>query len=268
VRAAKKGNGKGLLLLSIRSAVFGCCLLCGCSVWEYFKHDKPPYDAELYATYDQTILKVSSSGAVLSVIHRPEHELLSQSKSVVASVGQKRKGRKIWFNMVAFDETSLTAKRKYIFIVDDRPNPMEEPRKSLSLDCEMVLDTKILQEPYANENARRIAILRQVLERSRKDADEVGPDNQTLDVCGKLLGQTLEAALVELEASAALASRLSEPAGVEFSHINLGRGRIQLLLTDDMVKIKMRLGRLVKKWEKSLEENAEQGEPVAESVYY
>ena len=227
--------------------------LYGCSVLEYFQPERPPYDEQLSECYRRTKLKESSSADVLAAIHIPEYELLSQSKSVVASSGQKKKGHKIWFNMVAFDENELTAKRKYLFIVDDRPNILEDPKKELSFDCEMVLESEVLEKPYANENARRIAILNQVLANVRRDIDEVGQDNKMLDVGGMLINQALETVLVKLDSSPALATRLNEPAGVDFSHINLGRGKIQMLVENDIVKVKMRLGSLVKKFEKQQE---------------
>ncbi|MHC4665570.1 MAG: hypothetical protein ACYS9T_06380 [Planctomycetota bacterium] len=225
---------------------------------EYFKPEKPPYEAELYVAYWRTELKVSSSYDVLTAIHQPQYELLSQSKSVIASWGQKKKGYKVGFNMVAFDENELTAKRKYIFIVDDRRNLLEEPRKDLSFDCEMVLERSVIHAPYANENARRIAILKRVKENARKDRGEVGSDNKMLDISGMLVNQALEAVLVELDSSPALASKLSEPAGVDFSHINLGRGKIQILVENNVATVKMRLGSPAKKWEKSLGEAAEE----------
>jgi hypothetical protein len=255
VTATKKGQRK---LFTLYLLLIALCLVYGCSIVEYFKPEGPPYDVELYHVYDQTKLKVSTSADVLVTIHRPEYELLSHSESVIASVGQKKKGRKTWCNMVAFDENELTANRKYLLIVDDRPNLLEEPRKSLSFDCEMVLERQILAEPYASENARRIAILKRVRENTGRDKDEVGPDNNMLDICGMLANQALEAALVKLDSSPVLASKLDEPAGVDFSHINLGRGKIRMLFEDDIVKVKMRLGRLIKKWEKSPEEKNNQ----------
>jgi hypothetical protein len=261
VRAVRKSRADNLLLLTHYFLLLAFCLLCGCSVREYFRSEGPPYDRQLYESYDLTKVKVSSSADVLATIHQPEYELLSRSKSVVASWGQKKKGYKSWFKMVAFDEKALAAKRKYILIVDDRPNPMEEPRKSLSFECEMVLDPEGLDKPYANENVRRIEILRQVQDNVRRDKDEVGADNKMLDTCGMLANQALEAALVALDSAPVLASKLSEPAGVDFNHVNLGRGKIQMLFEDDIVKVKMRLGRPLKKWEKSLKKSTQDSEP-------
>ena len=81
--------------------------------------------------------------------------------------------------MVAFDENELIAKRKYVFICDERPKQLfVEPWEGVDFDCKMVLPRKVLDEPYANENARRIAILKQVGADTRKDTGEVGADNE------------------------------------------------------------------------------------------
>jgi hypothetical protein len=254
VKTTRIPKRRTFLPLALYLLFVTCCFLSGCSVVQYFRPEGPPSDQELYDSYHRVKLKASSSYDVLTEISKPQYELLSQSKSVIASAGQKKKGYKTWFNMVAFDENKLTAKRKYIFVTDDRPNLMEEPRQDLSFDCEAVLDTNLLDKPYANENARRIAIIEQVRDNTGKDIDEVGTDNEILNTCGMMVKQAFEAALVKLEASPALAWKLTEPAGVEFSHINLNRGRIQLLLNEDIVKVKMRLGRQVKIWEKSLKQ--------------
>jgi hypothetical protein len=222
--------------------VFG---LCGCSVVEYFRSEKPPYDEELSASYYQTKLKESSSADVLATIHRPEYELLSQSKSVVASLGQKKKGHKIWFNMVAFDENKPAARRKYFFVVDEKAKGfLFWPRQSLTFDSEMVLETEVLDKPYANENARRIAMLRQVLKNARKDTDELAQDNKMLGICGMLINQTLNTVLQKLDKSPVLASKLSDADGLGFDHITLGKGSIGMGITDDIVKVKVKVGSL------------------------
>ncbi|MHC4913378.1 MAG: hypothetical protein ACYTE5_10355, partial [Planctomycetota bacterium] len=216
--------------------VFICCFsLWGCSVAEYFKKEEPPYDEELAASYYQTRLKESSSADVLAMIHRPEYEVLSQSKSVVASTGQKKKGYQMWSNMVAFDENKATAERKYFFVVDEKGKDfLFGPKRSLKFDSQMVLESDILDEPYANESARRIAILQQLLKKFRSDIDELAQDNKTLDICGMLVNQTLQTVLQKLEASPSLASKLSDADGLDFDHITLGKGQISMLrIMDD-----------------------------------
>lgn len=219
----------------------------GCSVYNYLKPDGPPPDEQLYEIYSQTQLKVSTSVDVLGSMFLPEEELLSQSESVVATQGQKREGHKLWYNMVTFDQNKATATRKYIFIVDDRENLMEEARKQLSFDCAMVLEAEFLAGQYASENARRIAILERVRENAWADASRVGTDNNKLDVCAMMVNQALGAAVVSLGSSPAKASDLPKPEGMEFSHISYNTGRIRMLLSGDVVTVKLRLGRAAKK---------------------
>ena len=227
--------------------------LCGCGVAEYLRPEGPPSDIEVHENYNQIPLKTGNSAYVLAMIQKSKEELLSQGTSVVASQGQKRKGRKLWFTMVAFDENDSTVRRKYLLIVNDRPNLMEEPKKDLSFDCEMVLGPEVFDTPYTNENVRRIAILRKVQENLGRDKDEVAADNKLLDSCTMLAGQALEAVLVELDSSPVLASGLGDSGGVDFNHLNLGRGKIQTLLRNDIVTVKLRLGEPAETWTEDLE---------------
>jgi hypothetical protein len=204
----------------------------------------PPYENP--ATYNQIKLKESTSADVLTAITKPKDELLSQSKSVVASQGIKKSGHKLWFNMVAFDENELTAKRKCFFVVDEKAeNVLLWAKRKLVFDTEMVLDAKVLNEPYANENARRIAILKQVSEDIRKDVAEVATDNKKIGICGMLINQTLSTVLQRLEESPVLASKLSNPEGFGFDHITIGKGTIVMNVADDIVDVKVRAGDFV-----------------------
>ncbi len=231
-------------------AVLCFCASCSCTVKEYFEPLVPPYDKELPTSYYQTKLKESNSADVLATIHKPEYELLSQSKSVIASQGQKKKGHKLWLNIVAFDENELTAKRKCFFLVDERAKILLiAPSRRLSFDIETVLEKEVLEEPYANENARRIAILRDVLENIRQDVDEVAPDNKMIGICGMLINQTLETVLHRLDESPVLASKLSDAKGFGFDHITLGKGNIVMNITDDIVEVKVRISSLTWKFE-------------------
>jgi hypothetical protein len=181
---------------------------------------------------------------VLTAITKPD-ELLSQSKSVVASQGTKKNGQKLWLNMVAFDENEPTAKRKYYFVVDEKAENMLIWRKrKLDFDIEMVLDAKVLNEPYANENAKRIAILKQVRESAAKDTAEITPDNKMVGVCGGLINQSLFTVLQRLEESPVLASKLSGPGGFAFDHISIGKGKIVMNVTEDVVDVNVRSGDL------------------------
>jgi len=220
------------------------CTLCGCSVGQQFAAS--PSEKEISNAYNETTLKESTSADVLTVIAKPEDGVISQSKSVIASQGTNKKGYKLWFSMVAFDENALTAKRKSFFIVDEKTaSLLIWPRRKLVFDTEMVLDPKVLNEPYANENARQIAILKQVAEDMRKDVAEVSPDNKRIDICGGLINQTLGTVLYRLEESPVLASKLSDPNGFEFDHMTLGKGTITMNVTDDIADVKIKLDNYV-----------------------
>ena len=220
-----------------------CCLVAGCSVEPFVTPEGSPSNKEIYSLYQQTILKQSTSAGVLSAFGTPKYALLSQSKSIVALAGGKKQGKKMWFNMVSFDENELIAKRKYVFISDERPKQLfVEPWEGVHFGCQMVLSKELLDEPYANENARRVAILKQVAADTRKDTSEVGADNATLSLCGMMAGQGMGAVLTKLSGSPAIASRLSEPGGVEFEQISFDKCRLRMVIDNDVVTVRMRLG--------------------------
>jgi len=239
------------------------CVLYGCSVVSPYvglRREEPSYDKELLAAYHGTKLNKSITLDVLPALRSSEHQLLSQSDSVIAALGQSKNGYKTWFNMVAFDEYKLTAKRKYFFVVDEKVTrsptnprrPLLEPRQGLAFDCEMVLEKEVLDKPYATENARQIAILKQVSNNLRRDINELGEDietggqdNKMLHVCGMLINQTFQTILLTLETSPVLATKLSDKSGIEFDHISFDKGKIQMVVEDDIVKVKIRLGVLM-----------------------
>jgi hypothetical protein len=229
--------------------------LSGCKAYRTIMHGKPPYDEHLYEIYSQSKLRVSTVSDVkaFGLAYQPENELISQSQSVIVSQGQKRKGTTVWLNMVSFE--------KYIFIVNDKYNLMDQPKKNLSFDCAMVLEDADLAGPHANENAFRIALLKRILQKIHTDINQVASDNKMLDICGMMVNQSFEAAQVKLNSSPAYASKLKNPAGMEFSHMSFDKGRIRLLFENDkevnelvkgdIVSIKLRLGKAAKKMAKS-----------------
>lgn len=221
-----------------------CCLvLSGCTLVDYFTPEKPPYDAELFDSFSRIELNKSTSSDVLGMIYLADYELLSQSKSVIAAAGRKKEGYKTWFEMAAFDENESAVKRKYFFEIDEKPKVLgKSPKEGLRFDCDVVLPAKVLNEPYANENVKRIAILKQILDDFRKDIADVQKDNKTLATGGMLVDQAITSVLTTLNSSPALAIRLNEPSGVEFSHLALDKGKIQMVVIDTIARVKIRLG--------------------------
>ena len=214
---------------------------------------------ELSAPYDRITLKKSLTLDALPKIRRSQSEptsrlagteVVSHSDRVVASLGQSQDESRTWFNMVTFHEYRLNVIRKYFFAVDDRAGSLRaRSRRGLRFDCEMVLGKEVLGESYTSENARRIAMLRYVLDSIRKDIKELGDDvdvpgqyNQKLDVCGMLINQMFETVLVKLEASPVLAMRLNQAGGAEFDHINFNKGTVRMVVADDTVSVRARFG--------------------------
>ena len=216
-------------------------------------------EQELSTPYNQIALKKSLTLDALPKIRRSQSEgrsllagteTVSHSDRVVASLGQSRDESRTWFNMVTFHQFRLNVIRKYFFAVDDRAGSLRaRPRRGLRFDCEMVLGKEALGESYTSENARRIAMLRYVLDSIRKDIKELGDDvdvpgqyNKKLDVCGMLINQTFEMVLVKLEASPVLAMRLSKAGGAEFDHINFNKGTVRMVVAEDTVAVRACFG--------------------------
>jgi hypothetical protein len=210
-----------------------------------------PYDSDLLESYYKTVLKQSTSAEVLAVIQKPDQGLLSQSESVIACWGQKKKSYKRWFNMVAFHEEELTVQRKYFFVEDERPRELIIlPKQKLRFDTEMVLDEEFLEQPFANENARRIAILQHVLEIYRQDIGQVSKDNKKLAASGMMVNRTISRILQILDDMPVLASRLTELDGLDFDHPVLGKGKIRMIVRDDIVKVKIKIGTVIRNFDR------------------
>ena len=109
------------------------------------------------------------------------------------------------------------------------------------------MDSGVLEEPYSDDNARREAILRRVLEDFQGDISQVSGDNKKLAELGMMVNQGLVSVLVKLEHWPALAKRLDDEKGVEFSHMSMGKGRIRMVVVDDMVQVRMRMGSCISK---------------------
>jgi len=244
-----------------------CWALYGCSQPESVAYGK------LFASYEQTRLKTSGSLDVLGMIRAPDYKvgnssgvtyLISQSDTVAASLGQSKNGYKTWFTLVAFDEHTMTAKRKYFYLVDEMAGSagaqpirlLTGPERGLRFDCQMVLQTEVLAQPYATEQARQIAVVKKVAENLRRDIGELtgqagapSQGNQILTVSGMVVNQVFETALLELSKSSVPAQEITSKNGYQFNHISFDKGRIRLTLQDDIVTVKIRLGSFRREFE-------------------
>jgi len=260
VKKSKIVSRKSTAAMRLFAVLLLGTLLGGCSaVSPWARSQQLSYQAKLSAPYDRITLKQSIIQNAVPTIQRlqkelepgfAEAELISHSENVVVSLGQSKDGYKSWFNMVTFQENELNAVRKYFFFVDDKSRSFQlSPSRGLRFDCEMVIGEEMLAEPGTAENARRIAMLRNVLDNFHKDIAELRDDteapdqeNKMLDICRMLINQAFEVVLLELDSSPVLATRLSQAGGVEFDHINFDKGKIQMVVGGNIVRVKIRLG--------------------------
>jgi len=228
--------------LCLTVAMVCCITLAGCQ--------DTISDREVFGRYYLTTLKFSTPADVLSTISAGDKELLSQSQSVIASYGQEEDAEELWFNMVAFDEAKLTAVRKYALLVDESTGSYVVSRKrTLRFDAQAVVDAKLLAEPFDNENARSIAILKEIRDRFKDDISQLTFDSADLRSAAMLTQHVFNTIVGRLEASPAAAARLPGEAGMEFDHMNFGRGHIRMVRQGDIVSIKIKIGQAAKEFE-------------------
>jgi hypothetical protein len=217
---------------------------------ERVQPEPKPYTKQLPRAYDEIQINKSTSADVLDVIKQYKQELISQSESVIASYGEKKKGYQFWLTMVAFNEEDFTATRKYFMAVDEKPWHINAEGQKFRFDFEEIVDEKTLSEAYTSENQKRIAILTKVLENARDDIAQIRQESTIPDTGGMMINQTLERILYVLRQSPALAEKLDQPNGLDFDHPTMDKGRVGMKLEEKVVKVRIRIGRLWQIWEK------------------
>jgi hypothetical protein len=207
-------------------------------------------DKDVFGRYYVTTLKFSTAADVLGTAVIGDKELVTQTSSVVASWGQEQDGQKLWFNIVAFDENKLTAARKYALMIDESTGiHVITPNRSFRFDAQSAASVRLLTEPFDNENARSIAILKALSEDFNADTGQVRLDGADLRSGVMLTKHVFATILTKLDQSPALASRLPFEGGMEFDHLNLGSGRVRMLIRDDIVTLKIKVGEDAKRFE-------------------
>jgi hypothetical protein len=110
----------------------------------------------------------------------------------------------------------------------------------------MMMPPDVFDGPYANDNAKRIAIIKKVLEYVRGDIEQVAEEDKNLGTCGMLINQTMRTILVQLESSPLLAMKLNPVEGLDFDHITLGAGKVWMGVAGDTVSIRIRVDSYVR----------------------
>lgn len=241
-------RSKSLLVLI---AVLCVVAVSGCNV---------PRDT-MFDRYHLTTLNVSTSADVVSVI-QGKGEKLTKGENAIASWGDEKKKSSVWFNAVAFDDETSNAVRKYGFVATPKWHA-----DRMRFEAELVIDPDVANEPYANENARKIAVLKSILKDFSNDLAPLESDGKTLQSGSLMVKQLLEKIIYDLNASPALAGDLNENSGMDFDNMSLGKGKAKMVIVNGVVNLKTKTGFLVSDFkEKSKETSKSTSDSTSEST--
>jgi len=222
----------------------------GCYCIKLFIPERPPSDQQLKQSYSEISIYDTDSFRALEAIHHPNSEVLSRSSKVIASYGEKNDVRKFWFNMVAFNEITLTAARKYLFIANEKTKSIT-PRiwRRLIFNGETVLDTELLEKPFTGDNDKKVAVFQSIIEYFNQDLKEIKGKNKNLDIAGMLARWQLETIWRVLEKSPSLASKLDTEDGLEFEHLTFGKGTVTMKVGEDTAEFEIYINSPSEDWE-------------------
>ncbi len=249
----------GALALLLLSAI----LVAGCTSVDWPRPHGGVYTEQLAMDYRQTTLQETQSLDVLRQVQascadlkarREGRYLVTRTDTVVANSGLSPDGLKSWFTLFAFDPQTLTAQRKYFLCVDELTtiSPVGPRRHLFPPRCTLVFDSEmaLASPPLATglQEAPAVATLRSVAARLREDVERAasGPDAEASDptilAAGLLMNQVFRDALLEIQRSPGLASRLADGDGVSFSQTSLDAGRVLMAVEDDVVVTHVEVG--------------------------
>ncbi len=258
VYSTKGENVRYFTLILALVAVF----VAGCN-------NTPSADApdknKVFNRYDSIVLGEDTSATVLQKLYNKsldKEEYLSQSESAVAKWAQRgdynttlvQRGdyAVVWFNIVGFDEESMTAKRKYAFLSDeDSPGwwvLVGAASQKLRFDMEMIMDDEVLDQPYASASDKWIAIIEEAKKLYLDDVRDIRKDSHAIDSISLLINQTFNQILEQIQRSPDLTQKLDKASGLEFDHSVLNEGRMLIIVDDatNTVDVKIKLGSATK----------------------
>ncbi len=230
----------GLVLIGL------CVLVNGCGyvdeALERVYIEPHPWTSQLPENYRMVTVGQSTSADVLEVINRPEKELLFQDESVIASLGRRKEGSQLWLALVGFEEDSLVAMRKYFFATDEKSWHINAEDQKMLFETVMIVPYEVLNDNYANEDTRRVAIVNYIKDSFKEDSFGLIEQSQDLHSIRMMVNQTFNGIGYKLDRSPALAQKLPKEDGLEFDHMNYGKGKVRMLIRDDIVVLQLKIG--------------------------
>ncbi|MBW8015899.1 MAG: hypothetical protein FVQ82_06905 [Planctomycetes bacterium] len=210
-------------------------------------------DTTTFNQYYRTALKVSTSADVISMIGA-EGEARILGENAVASCGEAKKGSVIWFNAVAFDDDTSRAFRKYAFVANPKAKGFGMAKtQTMRFDAKLVINIDVLNEPHANDNARKIAVLKSLLKDFSGDLKPLEKDSSVLKSGSLMVKQLLKGLIYKLEASPARAGDLEKFTGMDFDHMTLDKGKARMVIDNGVVELKVMTGSTIKNFNKKLD---------------
>jgi hypothetical protein len=231
-------------------------ILAGCSETRHiFPTKEVPKEELAQQLYHKVTLRKDSAAEVLDLFSDDPDLRISQSTKVLAFQGERSKERTFWINTFIFDEDDLLVLRKHLLIVSegsegklwgDTRGVLGDVRTSFIFRTQIILEEKIMKEPYADKNAQRIAIIKEVSQLSRDDLGEVTEDNKTIRIAQAMINEAFKTLLLKLDESPVLASTLKRPEGMRYSHMTLDEARAQMFMRDNVVTLNIFMGKAAK----------------------
>jgi hypothetical protein len=223
------------LMLSVL-LLSSCVVLCGC--------EQLPISETLFWSYNQTKIGQTNSAQELTYIQMSQMTLLSKSDTVIASWGQAKDGYQQWLNVTVFDEATGLTVRKYFFFVDEKAHhiPFLHPKWTTQFNGQLIMDKAVLEKPYASQNARSIAIVKEVQKQFADDIAKVSGDNKNIATCQMVVNESFEQLQLLFADSPEWASKLDTPEGVTFDHRSHDKGTIHLRETNGIIDIAIQTG--------------------------
>lgn len=213
-------------------------------------HKTPTESNDLSVPFYATTLGASTSAEVLERFMNTSGTI-SQSESVIGVYGSDEKRKKAWFNMAAFDEESLTSTRKYFNSTYDRPSEWFVKKEKLRFEAEIIMDRAVLDEAYANADAKTIAVLKKVRELYNADIQQLTKYSRNMGNIGMLPNQSMNIVLTQLKQNPSDAGKLLDFEGFDFDHPTLNEGKIRMKIDDEsgIVKLKIKIGSVIDTWD-------------------
>jgi hypothetical protein len=205
-----------------------------------------PTPLQLLTTFKASELGTSSSGDVLSSLTDlsfPGIEIVSSSQNAISVAGPIDLADRTWATIVSFGEDTLTVDAKYFIYVNDKPRGFFHHKvTNARMDVEKYISPDVLSANYPNEEERNLAVIRDILKGLTSAARNLKTQDSRVRSCVMAGNQLLEQRIAQYKASPSSMATISGMTGTAFDTPELGKGRIKLIVSNNVASLKMVCG--------------------------